>query len=87
LCSSRIRPGHAEFGTDGKFVVTSFKKGDGLLPGRYWVNIRCITGMPAAGASMESVSLIAPGYKPDQLVVEEGKGAVEVNYDVPPKKR
>jgi hypothetical protein len=81
------RPGSARFDTDGKFVVTSFHEGDGLLPGTYGVNISChdskyVPGTPNAA----SLDHMPPGFRPDDLVVKQGQAAIEVNYDVPAKK-
>jgi len=81
------RVGQARFGTDGRFVVTSFQEGDGLLPGKYRVNIECVNGVPSPSTPWESISYVPADYQPDDLVVEEGKGALKVTYDVPPKKK
>jgi hypothetical protein len=81
------RPGRAPFGTDGKFTVTSFQEGDGLLPGRYRVNIECVNGVPGPDTPWDKISFVPSDYRPDELVVKEGQDAMEVNYDVPPKKK
>lgn len=82
------RPGMARFGADGKFTVTSFKPGDGLIPGRYRVTISCLSGLPDISQrdASASISYIAPDYEPDELVIEPGSGPRVVNYDVPLKK-
>ena len=81
------RPGTGRFDKDGRFTVTSFRDGDGLYCGRYRVRIQCNRGLPAPEpGGMERVTYIAPGYEPDELVVETGSDAIEVNYDVPLKK-
>jgi len=82
------RPGMAQFGTDGKFQVTSFREGDGLVPGRYRVKVSCLSGLPdiTKRDSTESVSYVAPGYEPDELIVEIGSNPIVVNYDVPQRK-
>jgi hypothetical protein len=83
------RPGRAEFGDDGRFTTTTFQPGDGLLPGKYQVRIECMDGIPDYGVSWETVSFVPLDFQPPELVVEEGKGPIEVSYDVPPnpKKR
>ncbi|MBN1851180.1 MAG: hypothetical protein JW829_00590, partial [Pirellulales bacterium] len=64
------RPGSGKFGVDGKFEVTSYAPGDGLLPGRYRVRIECLSGVPPQRlGGFEEVSYIAPGYVPNELVV------------------
>jgi len=35
------KSGSAEFGTDGQFVAKTFVDGDGLIPGRYEVDVNC----------------------------------------------
>ena len=81
------RPGRANFGTDGKFEVSSFKKGDGLLPGKYTANVICFVGTPSEAdpSSYERLSRVPRDYHPE-LVVEEDGGPRHVKYDVPPKK-
>jgi hypothetical protein len=78
------RPGRASFGTDGKFVAMTFEKGDGLLPGKYNVRVECVDGVPGPTTPWESISFVPSSYQPPELVVEEGKGTIEVSYDVPP---
>lgn len=52
------RTGIADFEPDGRFTVTSFNKGDGLVPGEYVVNIECwevppsMTGGPPAKSAV-----------------------------------
>ena len=40
------RPAMAKFGTDGKYEVTSFDPGDGLVPGKYKLAIECYETPP-----------------------------------------
>ena len=79
------RPGSSPFGTDGKFVVNSFAKGDGLLPGTYKVRITCLSGPPSMGP-LEKLSYVPLDWTPDELVIIGDEGSVSVEYDVPPKK-
>jgi hypothetical protein len=79
-----IRPGRAEFSMDGRFSATTFQRGDGLLPGKYRVQIECMDGVPEFGVPFDSISFVPSSYQPPELVVEQGKGEVEVSYDVPP---
>lgn len=83
------RPGRASFGTDGKFVAMTFEPGDGLLPGKYSVRVECVDGVPGPATPWDTISFVPSSYQPPELVVEEGKGTIEVSYDVPPnpKKR
>lgn len=77
------RPAMAKFDTSGSFAATSFENGDGLLPGRYIVRIRCMEREPKPGESGEKLSYVPLDYEPDELVVEEGSRPIVVNYDVP----
>lgn len=80
------RPATATFQTDGAYEVTSFQPGDGLLPGRYLVSVNCIDGAPDENRSYEDISLVATGWKPDKLEVEEGQSSITWNIEVPGKK-
>jgi hypothetical protein len=79
------RPGSSPFGKDGTFVVNSFGKGDGLLPGTYKVRITCLSGPPSMGP-LEKLSYVPLDWIPDELVIQGDEGSVSVVYDVPPKK-
>jgi hypothetical protein len=83
------RPGSATFFQDGAFVVTSFQKGDGLVPGRYEVKITCDSGLPDPRSPdpWGDVTYIDKDYQPPELVVAAGSAPIEVNYDVTPKKK
>jgi hypothetical protein len=78
------RPGRAAFGTDGKFVAMTFESGDGLLPGTYDVRVECTDGVPGPGTPWDAISFVPSSYLPPELVVDEGRGPIEVTYDVPP---
>jgi len=82
------RPGSSTFGTDGKFVVSSFKKGDGLLPGKYTAKINCFVGTPNESdpSSYAELDRVPQDFQPE-LTVEEGSRPIEVEFDVPPKKK
>lgn len=83
------RPGAGTFGVDGQFVVTSFEKGDGLVPGRYLVRVRCYSGPitdMTSDSMLDDLSYIAKGYKSEELIVEVGNEPIVLNLDVPLKK-
>jgi hypothetical protein len=83
------RPGSGKFSPeDSTFTITSFNRGDGLLPGRYAVNISCYTSPPTSAKpeTFITYNAVPQSWKPEELVVEEGSDAIETNYDVPPKK-
>jgi len=78
-----MRPATGKFDTDGYFSVTSYRSGDGLVPGRYRVRILCWKEPPEEeGAG--GVNYVPDGYQAEELVIEPGAdGPVEVAYDVP----
>jgi hypothetical protein len=75
------RPGRAAFAADGRFKVTSFNEGDGLVPGTYRVQIECWQQEPSQGTP--GISYIAEGYSAPDLAVPADAKRVEQNYDVP----
>ena len=84
------RPGSGKFSKDGAFTITSYKDrpNSGLLPGRYRVRIECISGQPPQRpGGFEEVSYIAAKYKPEELTVPEDEDDIEINYDIPLKKK
>jgi hypothetical protein len=84
------RPGSGKFDPDdSSYEVTTFSPGDGLIPGRYAVNITCYTSPPSSAKPETFVTLnaVPESWKPEELVVEEGSDALELNFDVPPKKK
>ncbi len=83
------RAGRGQFSSDGKFVVTSFQKGDGIAPGEYTVEVTCYSGAPNLNSKdpFGDVSYIDKSYEPAKLVVEPGSDAMEVTFDVPLKKK
>jgi hypothetical protein len=77
------RPGSANFGVDGTFQATSYSPGDGLLPGRYGVNISCSKERPNDEVDRQLYSYMKKGYQPPDVVVEATSSEVTVNFDVP----
>jgi hypothetical protein len=83
------RPGTAGFGTSGEFQVTSFQKNDGLVPGVYEAKIDCWMKDPYASdpTTFERFNHVPKDYKPPHITVSADADEVEVNFDVPPKKK
>lgn len=83
------RAGRGQFSSDGKFVVTSFQKGDGIAPGEYTVEVTCYSGAPNLNSKdpFGDVSYIDKSYEHGKLVVEPGSDAMQVAFDVPLKKK
>lgn len=81
------RPGMADFDTEGNFVAQTFKPGDGLIPGRYIVNLECWKVPPVMGGPP------AESYIPDKfkhgsksgfevVVAPDSRGPINVDFDV-----
>jgi hypothetical protein len=82
------RPGQANFDADGNFEVTSYKSGDGLTPGSYRINVLCVERDPSpVPGGLEAVTYVSPDYKGEEVVVAAGGKPMELNIDVPRKKR
>ena len=79
------RPGTAQFDESGAFAVTSFKKGDGLVPGTYHPRISCWKAPPDSNdpSSFDRLNYVPKNFVPQPIVVERGTGEVEVTIDVP----
>jgi hypothetical protein len=77
------RPGGARFGPDGKFVVGSYKPGDGLMPGRYVITVSCFD--PDLQIPQAEAEYVPKDFDADELIIKQGQEAVELNFDVPKK--
>ena len=83
------RPGTAKFGTDGRFRARTFSDGDGLIPGRYRINIECwdtpptMTNPTAAKSYIPSTFQTATANGLEVVVEPDATGPVEVAFDVP----
>jgi hypothetical protein len=83
------RPGSGKFSpADASYEVTSFAPGDGLIPGRYQINISCYTQPPTSAKPETFVThnAVPENWTPEELVVPEDSDELELNYDVPSKK-
>jgi hypothetical protein len=81
------RPGMAKFQQDGAFTVTSFREGDGLIPGHYRPIVSCWKGEPRNDdpSSFERLNYVPSNYKAAEVVVAPTGNAVVVTLDVPKK--
>lgn len=86
-----VRPGLASFDATGNLSVQSFRDGDGLLPGRYRMEVHCMS-MASGRNSTDGDPHLAAGYiehvpedfTAPELVVPAG-GSVSCTIDVPLK--
>ncbi len=79
------RPGSGNFDTDGVFEVTSWEKGDGLVPGRYTMRIACWK-RPPLGDGNPPISYVARDYRPPEVEVPLKGGPIVLDLDVPAAK-
>ncbi|MGB8853308.1 MAG: hypothetical protein WCC69_07070 [Pirellulales bacterium] len=72
---------------DGAFVVSSFKQGDGLLPGTYDVRVECWKTRPQGSEdgkpAVKGVSIVPSGYAPPQLTVSAGSSPMRYDIELP----
>lgn len=83
------RPARAVFDVDGAFAATSFKEGDGILPGKYTISVTCNKGDVDYSQKdpFRAASYVADDYAGQELVIEVGSDDVTVDVDVPLKKK
>jgi len=77
------RPGQARFDTGGAFDVTSFGKGDGLVPGTYLVRVECWKTPPSMDNPGAGESYVAGDYEPETIEVSAESGTMDLTLDVP----
>ena len=82
------RPASAQFDVDGAYEVNAFPGQEGVLPGRYRVEVTCYSGAPDFSKSdpWGAVNYIDSSYKPMELVVDASSDAMRVDIDVPRNK-
>ena len=82
------RPASGKFGTDGSYSVNSFNGQEGVLPGRYRVDVSCFAGGPDFSKSdpWADVNYIAADYTPAELTIDADAGSVVYDIDVPRRK-
>lgn len=82
------RPAMGLFDTDGRLTVTTFVKGDGLVPGKYKMAVECWEVRPEMMSPTPPKSYVRQRYGSPQtsgltVVVEPGQKVVTLNLDVP----
>jgi hypothetical protein len=84
------RPAMALFDTDGRMTVTTYKKGDGLIPGTYKIGVECWEVRPEMMSPGIEKSYVPEKYgRPSTsgltVAVEPGQRVVKLNLDIPKK--
>jgi hypothetical protein len=77
--------GSADFGTDGSFKVQSSGDKQGLVPGKYRVNLECWEVPPSMESATPSSgkSYVPDNWTSPELEIPVGKSSHEVTIDVP----
>jgi hypothetical protein len=84
------RPTMGLFDTDGRLTVTTYTKGDGLVPGKYNICIECWEIRPEMTSPTPPKSYVPERFRRVQtsgfsVTVEPGQKVVQLNLDVPKK--
>jgi hypothetical protein len=79
-----MRPGLGSFDREGTLRVSSFRDSDGLRPGRYRVELRCVSETGNSHDTMTAVDHVPEGFTPPELIVPPS-GSVVYTIDVPKK--
>ena len=82
------RPALGKFDSSGHLTVTSFKEGDGLMPGTYRVGVECWEVPPSMDSRQPFKSYLPAKYQSAatsglEVVVKLDARVVEVNFDIP----
>jgi hypothetical protein len=76
------RPASGDFDSTGAFTLTTFNKNDGIIPGKYRVNINCWREPPTLKTKL-SANYVPPDFKFEVTVDENAEEPVELRIDVP----
>lgn len=80
------RPAACRPDEDGRLSVTSWKEGDGLVPGTYEVTVQYYEPIPGADLTSDE-GWVGKSHQVEDLVIEPGTpGPIEVSYTVPKPK-
>lgn len=79
-----LRPAIGKLDSDGALTVSSWKKGDGLVAGKYRVTVKYYDLKPGGNPAQDD-GWLRKTHHLGELAIEPGtRGPVEVNYHVPP---
>ncbi len=76
------RPARGEFDEKGNFTLTTFDAGDGIIPGRYSVNIQCWREKPTLETRL-SANYVPPTFEHEVTIAADADEPVEIAIDVP----
>ena len=76
------RPASGDFDKTGAFTLTTFAPGDGVIPGKYRVNINCWREPPTLKTKL-SANYVPADFKFEVTVDQNAEEPVELRIDVP----
>jgi hypothetical protein len=76
------RPAIGEFDKTGTFTLTTFAKDDGIIPGKYHVNIKCWREPPTLKTAL-SANYVPADFKFEVTIDANADEPVELRIDVP----
>lgn len=76
------RPASGDFDKTGAFNLTTFTKDDGVIPGKYRVNINCWREPPTLKTKL-SANYVSADFKFEATIDEKADEPVELRIDVP----
>ena len=76
------RPAQGTFDETGKFSLTSWEPGDGVVPGTYQVTIICWRETPTLETKL-SANFVPPDFVPEVTIDAKSREPVAVTIDVP----
>jgi hypothetical protein len=76
------RPARGEFDEKGNFTLTTFEPGDGIIPGRYSVNVTCWREKPTLETRL-SANYVPPNFEHEVTIAADADEPVEIAIDVP----
>lgn len=76
------REARGDFDTSGKFTLTTFDKGDGIIPGKYAVKITCWRVTPTLETS-DTANYVPTSFKHEVEIAPDAREPVEITIDVP----
>jgi hypothetical protein len=80
------RPARGEFDEKGRFTLTTFEAGDGIIPGRYTANITCWREKPTL-ATRISANYVPPDFEHEVTIEIDADEPIDLTIDVPTAQR
>jgi hypothetical protein len=76
------RSASGEFDASGTFTLTTFKPGDGIIPGRYQTNILCWREKPTLETKL-TANYVPPDFQHEVTIDADADEPIDLRIDVP----